>query len=111
EGIAFSFVHGVNILKNMGLNVSIMRVGNDNLFQSEVFSGTVSNLLGCKIEVVETTGAVGAAKAAGVAAGVYVSLEEAVRNVKVLTTYTPQNVNGVYEEAYQAWEGELAKIF
>jgi xylulokinase len=110
EGIAFSFVHGAGILKEMGMNVSIMRVGNDNLFQSAIFGQTISNLLGCTIEVVETTGAVGAAKAAGVATGAYGSVEEAMSNTSVLMQYAPNNTNGVFTSAYAAWEQALSKI-
>ena len=78
EGIAFSFAYGIEVLKEMGLSVEVMKVGNDNLFQSEVFSNTVANLVNCKIQVMETTGAVGAAKASGVAVGVYNSLGRSV---------------------------------
>ena len=38
EGIAFSFVYGIDILKNDGVNLSALRAGNDNLFRSEIFS-------------------------------------------------------------------------
>jgi len=54
----------------MGLDLSIMRVGNDNLFQSPIFAHTIATLVDSQIDVVETTGAVGAA-ASGVASGVY----------------------------------------
>ncbi|NUQ26349.1 MAG: carbohydrate kinase [Saprospiraceae bacterium] len=107
EGIAFSFVYGMDILKNMGLNVQVMRVGNDNLFQSAIFSSTISNLIGSRIELVETTGAVGAAKAAGVATGFFSSVHEAMKEVKVVKVYEPTNMNGVYSAAYRAWEEEL----
>jgi len=107
EGIAFSFVYGMDILKNMSLNVQVMRVGNDNLFQSAIFSSTISNLIGSRIELVETTGAVGAAKAAGVATGFFSSVNEAMKGGKVVKVYEPTNMNGVYSAAYRAWEEEL----
>ena len=65
EGIAYSFIYGMEILSGMGMKVSRIKVGNDNLFQSTVFSTTIASLLQCEIDVVETTGAVGAAKAIG----------------------------------------------
>lgn len=110
EGIAFSFVHGVSILKEMGVSLSIMRVGNDNLFQSGVFSNCISTLLDCTIEVVETTGAVGAAKAAGVATGIYPTIDEAMKNTQVLRTYQPQDEVDAYEAAFNIWEKDLNKI-
>ncbi len=110
EGIAFSFVYGMGILKEMGLNVQIIRVGNDNLFQSPVFSNTISNLVGSRIEMVETTGAVGAAKAAGVATGIFSSVNEAAKGGRILLAYEPSNMNGVYQTAYQAWEKDLKQV-
>lgn len=107
EGIAFSFVYGVHILKEMGLEVSVMRVGNDNLFRSEIFAQTIANLLQCKIELMEATGAVGAAKAAGVATGIYASVEEAMKQVKVLKIYEAEGEISRYNLAYDAWNKEL----
>ncbi len=110
EGIAFSFVYGVQILKEMGLDISVMRVGNDNLFQSAVFSKTIATLLGCSIDVVQTTGAVGAAKAAGVATGIYPSIEVAMASVTVTGRHEPEAGRvGEYRAAYAAWEVDLAK--
>ena len=56
-------------MQEMGLKIKVLKVGNDNLFQSNIFSTTVATLLGCDIKMMETTGAIGAAKAAGVGAG------------------------------------------
>jgi xylulokinase len=111
EGIAFSFVYGMGILKEMGLAVQVMRVGNDNLFQSKIFSGTISNLVGARIELVETTGAVGAAKAAGVATGIYNSIAEAMKGGKVVTTYEPATGSDAFREAYATWEKDLKELF
>ncbi|MEZ4883171.1 MAG: FGGY family carbohydrate kinase [Chitinophagales bacterium] len=111
EGIAFSFVYGIEILKEMGLDLSIMRVGNDNLFQSSIFAHTIATLVDSQIDVVETTGAVGAAKASGVASGVYASLEEALKEVTVLRSYLPQkNDREAYRVAYVRWKGCLEKV-
>ena len=103
EGIGFSFVYGMSILQEMGLNMNVIRVGNDNLFQSKAFGKTIATLTDSQIQVVETTGAVGAAKAAGVAVGVYHSLEEAMQNIKVILTYFPDREKEKYEGAYEDW--------
>ncbi|NMM47547.1 FGGY family carbohydrate kinase [Marinigracilibium pacificum] len=107
EGVAFSFVHGVNILKEMGLKVDVMRVGNDNMFQSEVFSSTIATMLDCHIEVVDTTGAIGAARAAGVGAGIYKSLEEALQGISPSIVYGPQFNKINCQQAYYLWESCL----
>ena len=109
EGIAFSFVYGIQLLKEMGFNIDVMRVGNDNLFQSTIFASTIANLVGCKITVVETTGAAGAAKAAGLQTGFYKTLKEAIGSNGEVMTYYPQE-NGEYEKAYQVWKSDLERL-
>ncbi|MCR9253528.1 MAG: FGGY family carbohydrate kinase [bacterium] len=109
EGVAFSFVYGVNILKEMGLDVNVMRVGNDNMFQSDVFAMTIATLLDCHIEVVETTGAVGAAKAAGVKAGQYKDLDEALRGIKPIQIHEPRLNQALCLQAYNYWSSNLEK--
>ena len=66
EGVAFTFVYGIKLLQEMGLRVDTLRVGNDNMFQSKTFAQTIATLLGNHIEVINTTGAIGAALASGV---------------------------------------------
>lgn len=109
EGIAFSFVYGIEILKEMGLKLKKMRVGNDNLFQSKIFSETIASLADCSIEVVATTGAAGAAKAAGLETGFYNTLKDAIGKGDVVGHYTPQS-NTAYREAYQLWKKDLDKV-
>lgn len=110
EGVAFSFVHGVEILKEIGLEVNVMRVGNDNMFQSPTFSKTIATLLDCDIEVVGTTGAVGAARAAGIAVGLFSSLEEAVGKTPPETVYHPAFSRAECLQAYSYWKASLNKI-
>ena len=110
EGIAFSFVYGFQVLKDLDLNPKLIKVGNDNLFQSKIFSTTISNLLGCCIEVVKTTGAEGAAKASGVGAKVYANLEEAISINEVEGRCFPNEDIEEYKMAYEAWERDLKKL-
>ncbi len=110
EGIAFSFYYGINMLKKFELHPQIIKVGNDNLFQSEIFATTIASLLNCEIQMVETTGAVGAAKAGGFGAGHYDSLDEAICNHKILKTYAPNSKNEEYQSAFQTWEKDLEKL-
>ncbi len=107
EGIAFAFVYGIEIMQGMGLSMEVMRVGNDNLFQSALFAHTISTLTNSRIEMMQTTGAIGAARGAGVGAGIYRSLKVAMRNMKSLHTYEPHEDPGPYREAYQRWSRQL----
>lgn len=108
EGVAFSFVKGVGVLKEMGINVDVMRVGNDNMFQSEVFSSTIATMLDCHIEVVDTTGAIGAARAAGVEPGIYNSIEEALKGISPVMIHEPKFNKTKCTQAYNLWESSLA---
>lgn len=110
EGIAFSFYYGFKILKKTGLNPKVIKVGNDNLFQSEIFSQTIANLLDCEIEVIKTTGAVGAAKASGIGAGLYKDLEEAMHQYEVENRFIPDSDKELYHDAYQVWEKDLDRL-
>ena len=109
EGIAFSFVHGFQILKGLGLDPTVIKVGNDNLFQSKIFTTTISNLLNCNIEVIKTTGAAGAAKAGGFGAGIYNSLDEAIRSNEIEKVYTPNSMDN-FLAAYKDWQKDLERI-
>ncbi|MDX1908374.1 MAG: FGGY family carbohydrate kinase [Bacteroidia bacterium] len=110
EGIAFSFVYGIQLMADLGLDLRMMRVGHDNLFQSSVFSQTISNVTECEIQVIETTGAAGAACAAGVAVGLYSSLEEAVGGVAPVKRFLPDRDRIAHEDAYHRWAEFLSRI-
>lgn len=111
EGIAFAFVYGMSILQEMGLDLKVMRVGNDNLFQSRIFAETVATLCNSHIEMLDTTGAVGAAKGAGFGAGIYSSLREALGNTPKVGGYEPLPNAEAHTEAYQRWLNQLHKLY
>jgi len=94
----------------LGLNAKSIKVGNDNLFQSPIFSKTIANLIDCEIEIVATTGAVGAAKGAGFGAGIYSNLAEAIKSNTVLGQYSPDEEKAKYEAAYDIWKKDLQRL-
>lgn len=109
EGIAFAFVYGMEAMRDMGIPIHTLRVGNDNLFQSAVFSNTISTLMQVNIEMLETTGAIGAAKAAGVSVGIFNHVEEAMsQGLLPVGRYVPESANvDLLETAYRRWSGYL----
>lgn len=110
EGIAFSFIYGINLLKSMDIKVDILKVGNDNMFQSKIFSNTISTLLGSQIEVFNTTGAIGAAHAAGVAIGIYDTIEDALQDIQPETIFEPKLNYDSCSQAYNSWLASLNKV-
>jgi len=107
EGIAFSFVYGIDILKNDGVDLSVIRAGNDNLFRSEIFSNTIATLVGANINIIDTTGAVGAARAAGVSSGAFKTLDEAFSDNEHVMTYHPLKDKKIHTEFYEIWKQDL----
>lgn len=110
EGIAFSFAYGMDILKSIGIQPATIKVGNDNLFLSDTFSSCMANLLQCNIEMYDTTGAVGAAKASTVALGEYHSIHEAINDTKPIKVTLYQSNNDPYLQAYDHWSKQLNNL-
>jgi len=110
EGIAFSFIYGMDILKKDGTQIDVIRAGNDNLFQSEIFATTVATLLGHDIEIYDTTGAVGAARAAGLTDANFEKFGVQSANHDHVRTYTPLTDKAPYLRAYENWVMALEKL-
>jgi xylulokinase len=110
EGIAFSFVYGMEILKGDNTEIKVIRAGNDNLFRSEIFSNTVATLIGYEIEIYNTTGSVGAARAVGLTDGDFEKFGENITKNDHVMTYMPLKNNTPYVEAYKKWKKELELI-
>ena len=110
EGIAFSFVYGMEILKEDNATINVIRAGNDNLFRSEIFSNTVATLIGHEIEIYNTTGAVGAARAAGLTDGDFEKFGSSITKNDHVMTFMPLKNKEPYEDAYKKWKKELEII-
>lgn len=107
EGIAFSFVYGMDILKNDNAEIKVIRAGNDNLFRSEIFSNTVATLIGHDIEIYNTTGAIGAARAVGLTDGDFKKFGDHITANDHVMTYKPLGNKAPYLEAFEKWKAEL----
>ena len=110
EGIAFSFYYGMEILKSDGIKPTVIRAGNDNLFRSEIFANTVATLIQQEIEIYNTTGAIGAARAAGLHTGDFKSFGKAIMDNDHVMTFMPFKDKKPYLEAYQNWKRELELV-
>lgn len=107
EGIAFSFVYGMELLKEDQTKIHTLRAGNDNLFRSEIFGTTIATLLEHPIEIYNTTGAVGAARAARLTDGDFKSFSKQIVDNDYIMTYHPSKDNAPYKTAYQHWKKEV----
>lgn len=108
EGIVFSFVYGMEIMKQMGMPISKIHAGKANMFLSPIFRNTLASTSGATIELYDTDGAAGAAKGAGIGAGIYKSASEAFSTLQKLEVINPDVQNAAqYAEAYAAWKRAL----
>lgn len=109
EGIAFAFVYGMGIMQEMGLETRQLRVGNDNLFQSRIFSETIATLMDCRIDMLNTSGAAGAARAAGVAVGCW-ELSQLGQTLEAVQVYQGNDQKPALAAAYGQWKNELEQL-
>jgi xylulokinase len=87
-----------------------MRAGNDNLFRSEIFSNTVATIIGHEIEIYNTTGTIGAARASGLHEGDFETFGKYITDNDHVMTYMPFKDKQPYLDAYQLWKNELELI-
>ncbi|MDK2962871.1 MAG: xylulokinase [Verrucomicrobiota bacterium] len=105
EGIVFSFMYGMEVMKETGIEIETIRAGFANMFMSGVFCETLSGISGAAIELYETDGSLGAARGAGIGAGIYGSFEEAFQTLEKRKEVFPGTGN--LAEAYAAWKKHL----
>ena len=108
EGIAFSMVHGIELLGNVGVKPNKLKAGLANMYLSELFTQAIVNASGASVELLETDGAFGAALGAGAGVGYYANEDEAVSKIKVLKTVQPEtSLQNSYTDAYGVWKMNL----
>lgn len=107
EGIVFSFYYGMEIMQRMGMEITHIHAGRANMFLSEVFRETLASVSGAVIDLIDTDGAAGAAKGAGLGAGIYANREEAFGSLVKLGTIEPAADRTPYLEAYARWKNCL----
>ena len=105
EGIVFSFCYGMEIMQQMGMNIEKIHAGRANMFKSTLFRDTLATVSGAVIDVYKTDGAEGAAKAAGIGAGIYADNNEAFCTLESFAHIEPDvKHQDEYVEAYQRWK-------
>jgi len=108
EGIVFSFCYGMEIMQQMGMEIKKIHAGRANMFLSPLFRDTLASTSGATIELLETDGSVGAAKGAGMGAGIYKDNTEAFATLKRVALIEPDTVNAAqYKEAYERWKANI----
>ena len=104
----FSICYGMEVMRQMGMDISKIHAGRANMFLSPLFRDTLAGVSGATIELYDTDGAVGAARGAGFGAGIYGSLDEAFATLEKLQVIEPdQTRRKAYLCAYARWKDLL----
>lgn len=108
EGIVFSFRYGMGIMQDMGMDLGTIHAGHANMFLSPVFREALAGVSGATIELYDTDGSAGAARGAGIGAGIYKDHNEAFASLKRIAVVEPVHMQE-YAEAYGRWKETLIK--
>ena len=108
EGIVFSFMYGMEVMEQMGMRLSKIHAGHANMFLSPLFRNTLAGVSGATIELYNTDGSVGAAKGAGIGAGIYADNNEAFASLEKIEVIEPVAADRqAYTDAYALWKERL----
>jgi xylulokinase len=108
EGIVFALNYGLGIMREMGIKLSTVKAGNANMFLSPLFAEAFATVTGATVELYNTDGSQGAARGAGIGAGIYNSPDEAFIGLKPVRTIEPnKKLTSAYTEAYALWQNAL----
>ncbi len=107
EGIAFAFRYGLDIMRENGMNPTVIRAGKNNLFLSELFTETFVNITGVPVELYKNDGSAGAALGAGIGAGIFSTPKQAFEHTHPVQLVEPSSKQ--LEPFYQQWKALLEK--
>ena len=97
-------------MQQMGMSINKIHAGKANLFLSDIFRDTLAGVSGATIELYDTDGSVGAAKGAGIGAGIYKDNNEAFATLDKLAVIEPDaSKRSEYLDAYANWKSVLNK--
>jgi xylulokinase len=111
EGIVYSLKYGLDVMHSMGLSVKTVRAGHANLFLSPLFREVFATVTGATVELFDTDGAQGAARGAGVGAGIYASHAEAFKGLTLRERIEPNRAQAAqYQDFYEQWCSLLKRV-
>ena len=104
EGIIFALRYGFEIMNGMGIQAKTVKAGDANMFLSPLFAQTFATVTNTTVELYNTDGSQGAARGAGVGAGIYPDYESSFIGLTCTRTIQPEkDQQDFYEEVYRKW--------
>jgi xylulokinase len=108
EGIVYALRYGLDIMRQAGVKTTKVRAGNANMFLSPLFCEAFATVADTSLELYNTDGSQGAARGAGVGAGIYRSPADAFAGLKAVRRVEPnRRLRRSYDKAYRLWHAEL----
>jgi xylulokinase len=108
EGIVFALNYGLEIMRGAGVEVRTVRAGFANMFLSPLFAEAFATVTKSVVELYNTDGSQGAARGAGIGAGLYRDAKDAFAGLKPIKTVEPNNrLRSAYQQSYEIWEEVL----
>ena len=109
EGIACALNYGLGIMRGIHAEPRTVRAGRANMFLSGLFCRIFASVTGTTVELFNTDGSQGAARAAGIGAGIYNSPQEAFVGLEPVEKVEPQKeLTEACARIYSRWEKILA---
>lgn len=110
EGIACALAYGIEGMAAAGVRVDTVRAGHANLFLSPLFRAAFAGITGATVEIYDTDGAAGAARGAGIGAGVYADADAAFADLaKVSVTEPIAADRQAWQGVFLRWKDALAR--
>ncbi|MFP4488287.1 MAG: xylulokinase [Bacteroidales bacterium] len=110
EGIAYSFKYAFDIMKESGMDISLVRAGRANMFLSPLFTRLLADLTGTPVLLYNTEGSAGAARGAGLGAGIFKHVNDAFTGMERVSQVEPEREGStVYSELYTEWKQTLIR--
>ncbi|MGL4369397.1 MAG: xylulokinase, partial [Spirochaetota bacterium] len=110
EGVIYSMNYGIDIMREMGIDVNKIRASNSSMFLNPDFCCAFSTVTGARLELFDSDGAQGAARAAGIGLGIFKDYEQAFSAMTCSSVYDPDpKIKDLYSESYSKWKKILCK--
>ena len=104
EGIVFALNYGLEIMQQIGVRAETVRAGHANMFLSPLFTQAFATVTGATVQLYLTDGSQGAARGAGIGAGLYASEAEAFVGLDSEKQIEPDTAaRAAYQKAYGQW--------
>jgi xylulokinase len=108
EGIVFALNYGLAIMRDMGIELTTVKAGYANMFLSPLFAEVFATVTQTTVELYNTDGSQGAARGAGIGAGIYPNLDDAFVGLKPIKTVKPNGKLATeYSKVYNRWKDIL----